>query len=115
MSSLFDEIFGSEGVRDNPIDTLVAHIMDSGVTVVEVKIKAGVTGIETEVRSRKEFIAEIGARENMETFVEEIRPILEKIGPKITEKYRAFISKDPNKAAHKMAEWLVEERSQARR
>ena len=120
MSSLFDEIFGSGGVKDNPLDTLAAlmaikEIADSGVTVIEAKITTGGTRTEAKVGGRKDVMEEIGVLEDVEAFAEEIRPIMKKYSKKITEKYEAFVTKDPEKAAHKMAKWIVEENLQTRR
>ena len=108
------------GVNDNPVDTLAAlmaikEIADSGVTVVEAKITAGVARTEAKVGGRKDVMEEIGVLEDVEALAEEIHPIMEKYSKKIAEKYKAFVTKDPEKAAHKMAKWIAEENLQTRR
>lgn len=119
MSSLFDEIFGSEGVKGSPEDRLAEFmankVMERSVPVVEAKITVGIEKTEANLVGRKEVIDELGAFEDLEAFAEEIRPIMKKYAAKIAKKIEAFIDKNPDKAAHKMAKWLVEEDLKTRR
>ena len=114
MSSMFDEIFSSGGVKDDPIKMLAALIAfekanSDGVTALRASISVGIDNVSLKIGGRKDVVEALGIKEECEQFSKEIQPIATKYANAISEKYKAFVGKDPEEAAHKMAKWLATE------
>lgn len=114
MSSMFDEIFGSGGVKDDPIKMLAAliefeKVNRDGVTALRASISVGIDNVSLKIGGRKDVIDALEIRDEVEQLSKEIQPIAQKYASAISEKYLVFIKKDPEEAAHKMVEWIVTE------
>ena len=103
------------GVEDNPIKILAAILAlkdmnENGATAVRMTISVGGDNVALKIGGRKDVIDALEIRDEVEQLSKEIQPIAQKYASAISEKYKAFIKKDPEEAAHKMAEWTVSER-----
>ena len=115
FDDLFDKVLGSGGVEDNPIKMLAAILAlkdmnENGATAVRMTISVGGDNVALKIGGRKDVIDALEIRDEVEQLSKDIQPIAQKYASAISEKYKAYIKKDPEEAAHKMVEWIVSER-----
>ena len=102
------------GVKDDPVKMLATLIAfekakNDGATALRASISVGIDNVSLKIGGRKDVIEALGIKEEFEQFSKEIQPIATKYANVISEKYKAFVDKDPEEAAHKMAKWLATE------
>ena len=83
---------------------------ENGATAVRMTISVGGDSVALKIGGRKDVIDALEIRDEVEQLSKEIQPIAQKYASAISEKYKAFIEKDPEEAAHKIVEWTVSER-----
>ena len=81
----------------------------NGVTALMTNISVGMDNVSVKIGGRKDVMDALDIKEECDGFSKEVQPIATKYANAISEKFKAFIDKDPEEAAHKIAKWLVKE------